>query len=40
MTNMLRALVDKVDNTQERGNISREMEILSLKKNSKVVITL
>ena len=31
MTNMLRALVDKADDMQEKGNISREMEILRLK---------
>ena len=31
MTNMLRALVDKVDDMQEKGNIGREMEILRLK---------
>lgn len=31
MTNMLRALVDKADDMQEKGNISTEMEILRLK---------
>lgn len=35
MFNMLRVLIDKVDNMQERGNISREMEILRLKKKWK-----
>lgn len=32
MINMLRVLIDKVDDMQERGNISREKEILRLKK--------
>ena len=37
MTNMLRALMDRVDNIQEqKGNVSREMEIL--RKNQKEML--